>query len=51
MLNGVYSGVSLGQYVNNESTDFINARKVVNGSDKASKIAAMAREILRLNAK
>lgn len=42
MMNGMFSGKKLTSYVNDTDCYFISARKVVNGSDKAEKIAAHA---------
>lgn len=39
MKQGSFTGVSLGKYVNSSNVDFVNARRVVNGTDKASQIA------------
>jgi len=36
MLNGSFTKASLGRYINSSKVDFINARRVVNGLDKAS---------------
>jgi predicted chitinase len=45
MLQGIYTTKSLGMYVNASSADFYNARRVVNGTDKASMIADYAERI------
>jgi hypothetical protein len=42
MLEGKFTGKSLGQYINETATDFVNARRTVNGVDHASEIAADA---------
>lgn len=42
MMRGVYTGQRLNKFVNSSQTDFFNARQVVNGHDKADKIAAQA---------
>lgn len=42
MSTGMFSGKRLGTYVNKNDKDFYNARKVVNGRDKAEHIAALA---------
>jgi len=42
MRDGTFTGRSLGQYVNENQSDFTNARRVVNGTDKASLFAGTA---------
>jgi len=42
MSKGGYTGRSLDQYINAEQVDYYNARRVVNGTDQASKIAGYA---------
>jgi predicted chitinase len=42
MTRGIYTGRRLDEFVNDAQTDFVNARKVVNGLDRADKIAAQA---------
>lgn len=39
MADGLFTGKSLGDYFDADSNDFINARRIVNGTDKASLIA------------
>jgi hypothetical protein len=39
---GSFTGVSLYNFVNPSGTDFLNARKTVNGLDAAEKIAGLA---------
>jgi hypothetical protein len=39
MRNGSYTGVGLRRYFNDTVTDPINARKIINGTDKAGLIA------------
>lgn len=49
MREGLFTGKKLGDYVNAHKRDFKNARRVINGLDKADHIAALAedfREIL-----
>lgn len=41
MIQGMFTGKSLGQYFNDE-TDWIGARKIVNGTDRAELIAGYA---------
>jgi hypothetical protein len=42
MMNGIFTGKSLRAYVNNVRTDFFNARRTVNGIDKAQHIKELA---------
>jgi hypothetical protein len=44
MLEGWFTGKSLGDYVNDEFTDYVNARRVVNGTDKADMLAGYAED-------
>lgn len=44
MMKGWFTGKSLPQYVNEGRRDYINARRVVNGTDRAEEIAALARD-------
>lgn len=46
MMQGLYSGRKLGDYINAHKTDFYNARRVVNGLDKAGLLANNANNIL-----
>lgn len=46
MMIGLFSRRKLGDYINNQQTDFYRARQVVNGLDKAAIIAGNAAEIL-----
>jgi len=41
-MEGWFTGKKLGDYINAAKTDYINARRVVNGTDKASLIAGYA---------
>lgn len=50
MLLGEFTGKKLGTYVNGSKTDFLNARRVINGTDKAPLIKGLANNWLsRLN--
>lgn len=40
--NGVFTGKKLSDFINENKTDFINARRVINGTDKAALIARYA---------
>lgn len=42
MLNGVFTGKKLSDYFNASITDWVNARRIINGTDKASSIANYA---------
>lgn len=42
MRDGTFTGVGLDNYINDSKTDFVNARRVVNGTDRADKFAAAA---------
>jgi len=42
MCSGAYTGKSLNHYINARGVDYINARRIVNGTDKAKEIAALA---------
>jgi len=42
MQDGDFTGVGLGKYINDQQTDYYNARKIVNGLDQASTIAGYA---------
>ena len=47
MAKGRFTNKRLGQYVNGSQTDFLGARRVVNGNDKAHPIANLAQSWLR----
>jgi hypothetical protein len=50
MLLGEFTSKKLGTYVNGSKTDFLNARRVINGTDKAPLIKGLANSWLsRLN--
>jgi hypothetical protein len=42
MLGGLFTGRRLGTYVNQTVTDYVGARRVVNGQDCAEQIAKLA---------
>jgi predicted chitinase len=46
MVHGSYTGKKLSDYIGLNSTDFIKARKIVNGTDKADLIAGYANQFL-----
>lgn len=43
MTDGLFTGKKLSQYINNNKTDFEEARRIINGKDKAEDIADLAR--------
>lgn len=45
MRKGLYTGVGLSKYINDEKCDLLNARRIINGMDCAEKIAEYAAEI------
>lgn len=45
-LEGWYTGKKLGTYINAEKADFTNARRVINGTDRAADIAGYADKFL-----
>ena len=44
MQEGTFTGVRLDSYINAKGTDFVGARRVVNGQDRAELIAGYAQE-------
>jgi predicted chitinase len=44
MSQGWFTGKSLGDYLTPTSTDYVNARRIINGTDKAQTIAAYAQD-------
>lgn len=48
MRDGMFSGKKLSDYINAKSTDFIRARRVVNGNFQADRVAAHADRLLLL---
>ena len=47
MVRGIYTGRRLSDFVNDTKQDFFNARQVINGHDRAQKIADQASDWLR----
>ena len=43
MIHGTFTGRRLNQFINANKTDFVNARKIINGLDHAPMIAGVAR--------
>lgn len=46
MKNGWYTGKKLSDYINDKKVDFINARRIINGTDKAELIMSYASKFL-----
>lgn len=44
MTRGIFTGRKLADYLNARATDWINARRIINGTDKASIIAGAAKQ-------
>lgn len=42
MVNGIYTGAKLSQFFNDNETDWVGARKIINGTDKAELIKGYA---------
>ena len=42
--HGSFTGKTLEEYVNDQQTDYVNARRCINGLDRAEKIAAIAQK-------
>lgn len=42
ILEGSFTGVGINRYVTNLKTDYVNARRIINGVDKANEIANIA---------
>lgn len=45
MRNGAYTGVGLNRYIHDDVCEYSNARKIINGTDQADKIAGYATTI------
>lgn len=48
MFNGIFTGKKLGTYVNYTKSDYVKARGVINGTDRAREIAGYAIEIEKI---
>lgn len=48
MTRGLFTGKRLAQYIHDEATDYIGARRIINGQDKAIEIAADADRFQRI---
>lgn len=42
MVRGLFTGKKLNDYINDKKTDYVNARRIINGTDAAAKIASHA---------
>ena len=47
MRMGTFTGKKLDDYINGSKTDFVGARRIVNGTNKASTFAQTAQRILQ----
>lgn len=48
MEKGIFTGRKLTHYLTEDKTDYINARRIINGTDKASTIAGYAKRFERI---
>jgi putative chitinase len=46
MRNGSFTGVGLKKYIDGDKCDFLNARRIINGTDQAAQIADYATKML-----
>ena len=46
MTQGLFTGVNLARYFNDQREDWVNARKIINGLDKAEVISLYARKFM-----
>lgn len=46
MAHGSYTGKKLSDYINDEKCDFLNARRIINGTDKAEIVMAYSQKFL-----
>jgi putative chitinase len=44
MIKGWYTGKKLAHYFNDTKTDWVNARRIINGTDRAKEIAGVAQQ-------
>ncbi|WP_028747978.1 hypothetical protein [Rhizobium mesoamericanum] len=44
MRDGLFTGKKLSDYLNDAGTDYVNARRIINGLDRAEEIAAFAKK-------
>lgn len=45
MTEGMFTGKKLSDYINKKGTDYFNARRIINGTDKAAEIAKYAADL------
>jgi len=45
MRNGTFTGARLATYINDATVDYVNARRIINGTDNADRIAEYARRL------
>lgn len=48
MREGLFTGKKLSDYINENKTDFLNARKIINGLDRAADIEKIAKAFLQI---
>ncbi|HEX5748891.1 MAG TPA: peptidoglycan-binding protein [Archangium sp.] len=48
MRNGSFTSRSLGDYIKDNNCNYVNARRIINGTDEATRIATYARELERM---
>lgn len=48
MLNGLFTGRRLSDYITEDNVDYLNARRIINGTDKAQLIASYAEQYEKL---
>lgn len=46
MMHGTFTGKKLSRYFNDEASDWVNARRIINGTDRAGLIAAYGKKYL-----
>lgn len=44
MIKGMFTGKKLSDYINKDRVDFVSARRIINGTDRAKLVAGYARE-------
>lgn len=47
MVNGRYTGKKLSDYINGVKCDYLNARRIINGTDRAGLVAGYAEKFLK----
>lgn len=48
MRDGTFTGLRLGNFISSTKRDFVNARKIINGMDRSSEIAAIAENFFQV---